>query len=842
MSGTADHQKLQTALALHQKGKINEAANLYRQLIKRNPDNFHALQFLGIIEATVGNIEQAKLLMARSLSITPPNIQFIENYAAILIKSGDHQSAIQVCQQGFQLNKNSISLLYISATALFMLNKLRESITQFDKLLFLQPTHIVALNERGSALAGVGQYEAALVSIEKALALNKQYAEAHLNKGNVYGKLKRHDEALRAFDEALCLNPALANAWLGRGIIFRETKRYDEALTAYDKALSIKPDLENAWLGRGNVFCDLKRHDEAFAAYDKALSIRSDLAEAWLGRGNVFCDLKRHDEAFAAYDKALSIKPDLENAWLGRGNVFCYLKSHDKALTAYDKALSIKPDLAEAWLGRGNVLIEFNRTDEAIAEFQHALVIKPDYAVARFAACFAELRILYADEQEIVLRREAYAQKLRALYDDVETGSEQGDLVSAIEFKQPFYLAYQGYNDCDLQALYGSLVCHIMEHEYPAVPLPRPPSLDETVRVGVVSAFFHRHPVWNLLIKGWIGQLDRKRFKVFGYHLGTRRDPQTDIAATICDRFVHRDLAVEKWRQEILADAPHVLIYPGQLMDGISIQLAGQRLAPVQCSSWGHPETSGMSTLDYFLSSDLMEPADAEQHYTEKLVRLPNLSIYYEPTDMEAVKMSREELGLRSDATVFWSGQSLFKYLPQFDLVFPRIAKKASNCQFVFIQFQGAAGITELFKERLDRAFAAFGLSAADYCVFLPRLSPEQFVGAIGQCDVVLDSLPWSGGNSTLECLSHNLPIVTMQSGLLRGRHTAAILRMMGITETITETIEDYIATAVRVANDPNERRALSRKVANNKHRLYRDRHCIAALENFIDCVARPHL
>jgi predicted O-linked N-acetylglucosamine transferase (SPINDLY family) len=81
-----------------------------------------------------------------------------------------------------------------------------------------------------------------------------------------------------------------------------------------------------------------------------------------------------------------------------------------------------------------------------------------------------------------------------------------------------------------------------------------------------------------------------------------------------------------------------------------------------------------------------------------------------------------------------------------------------------------------------------------------------------------------------------------MQSGLMRGRHSAAILRMMGITETITETIEDYIATAVRVANDPNERRALSRKIANNKHRLYRDRQCIAELEKFIDCVARPHL
>jgi protein O-GlcNAc transferase len=764
------------------------------------------------------------------------------NDALAALNNNDLKRAEKLFKSVIKIDASNVPALNLLVVVLMSMERFDEAEPFIEKATSLNRKSDVSFYNYGLISKRLKKPRQALENFSKALTLNPNVAETWNNRGTIFNDLKNYDLAIADFDKAILLNSLYGEAHANKGKSLTLLKRYDEAFAAYDKALSIKPDLENAWLGRGNVLYSLKRHDEAFAAYDKALSIKPDLAEGWLGRGNVFTELKRYDEAFAAYDKALSVKPDLAEGWLGRGNVFAELKRYDEAFTAYDKALSIKPDLAEGWLGRGNVLFEFNRTDEAIADFQRALVINPDYAVARFAACIAELTILYVDEQEIVPRREAYAQKLRAIYDDVETGNMQGDLVSGIELYRPFYLAYQGYNDCDLQALYGSLVCHIMERKYPAALLPRPPSLDETVRVGVVSAFFHRHPVWNLLIKGWIGQLDRNRFKVFGYHIGTGRDPQTDIAATICDRFVHRDLTVEKWRQEILADAPHVLIYPGQLMDRISIQLAGQRLAPVQCSSWGHPETSGMSTLDYFLSSDLMEPADAQQHYTERLVRLPNLSIYYEPTDMEAAKMSRDELGLRSDATVFWSGQSLFKYLPQFDLVFPRIAKEASNCQFVFIQFEGAARINELFKERLNRAFEVFGLSAADYCVLLPRLSPEQFVGAIGQCDVVLDSLPWSGGNSTLESLSHNLPIVTMQSGLMRGRHSAAILRMMGITETITETIEDYIATAVRVANDPNERRALSRKIANNKHRLYRDRQCIAELEKFIDCVARPHL
>ena len=79
------------------------------------------------------------------------------------------------------------------------------------------------------------------------------------------------------------------------------------------------------------------------------------------------------------------------------------------------------------------------------------------------------------------------------------------------------------------------------------------------------------------------------------------------------------------WRQAISDAAPHVLLYPEVGMDMIVGWLAAQRLAPVQCVAWGHPETTGMPTIDYFLSSDFMEPPDAATHYTESLVRMPHL-------------------------------------------------------------------------------------------------------------------------------------------------------------------------------------------------------------------------
>jgi predicted O-linked N-acetylglucosamine transferase (SPINDLY family) len=179
------------------------------------------------------------------------------------------------------------------------------------------------------------------------------------------------------------------------------------------------------------------------------------------------------------------------------------------------------------------------------------------------------------------------------------------------------------------------------------------------------------------------------------------------------------------------------------------------------------------------------------------------------------------------------------KYLPQFDEVFARIAAGVPDCQFTFIEFGGGRGVTEMFRARLDRAFKAVGLNAGDHCVFLPRLAPDRFVAAIGQCDVVLDSIGWSGCNSILESLVHNVPIVTFAGQTMRGRHTAAILELMDIGETTARTIDEYVSIAGILGRTSAKRTEVSTRIANNKHRVWRDRDCIAALEAFLDRAVR---
>jgi protein O-GlcNAc transferase len=687
-----------------------------------------------------------------------------------------------------------------------------------------------------------GKLDQAALQYQEILKLWPSHFDAKHLLGIIRAQEGRNLEALELIGAAVKINPRDAPALSNLGIILQRLGRSESAVASFDRALAMQPGHVDALFNRGLALIALGRLEDALASFDRALAIHPNYLDAINNRGLVLVALGRPEEAVASFDRALAIKSDYVEALNNVGVVLSALRRPERALASFAKAVAIKPDYIEAWLNRGNTFFDCNLNNEAIASCQRALSIDGNSWPARLDSCVHELQILYLREEEIVSRRTSYEQKLRSIHEEVETEGLKDNALGAVRSLRPFYLAYQGHNDRELQRLSGELTCRIIGQAFPEASLASPPAPDEPVRVGFVSSFFYLHSNWKIPLKGWMGQLDRKRFKIFGYHVGQTRDAETEIAASMSDRFVHRSLSLEGWRHEILHDAPHVLIYPGLLMDEVSHQLAAQRLAAVQCNSWGHPETSGMPTLDYFLSSDLMEPPDASEHYTERLIRLPNLSVFYAPTEMAPVSIPREELNLRSDATVFWCGQTLSKYLPQYDHVFAKIAKRVGNCQFVFLSHTKMQKITELFRNRLDAAFAQLGLKASDHTVILDTLSPSRFVGAINQCDIVLDSIGWSGCNSTMESLAGDLPIVTAPGSLMRGRHSSAILQMMGVTETIADSTEDYISIAARLGNNPNERRTISRVMAERKHRVYRDPQCISALEDFLDHAAREPL
>ncbi len=729
--------------------------------------------------------------------------------------------------------------VFAQALELHKQGRLTEAEQFYSEVLAHRPDHFDALQMLSVIKLAKGQPAEALRLISEAMRMRRPSPQILVNHGMILHALDRSEEALACFDAALKQKSKFAEAHNNRGAVLAALGRHEEAVACFHKALALKTDYADAHYNLGSSLRVLGRYDEALVSLDRALLLRPDYVKALNNRGAVLEAINRLPEALACYNRALALAPGFTESRNNRGRVLLALDRADDAIDNFTAALKFNPDDAEAWYQRGRCLLEISRNEEAAADLAQALALAPGHADARFAACFAELPVIYRDESEIAQCRAAYEQKLRELLNDVERGVLKGDLIKAIGARHPFLLAYQGSNDRALQQIYGEMIGKVIARRFSPAPLPPPPAPGEPIRVGIVSSFFYRHSNWKIPIKGWISQLDRSRFHVTGYHLGAIHDEQTDAAARLCDRFVHRTLDTDGWRREILADAPHALIYPGLLMDVSSLQLAAQRLASVQCNSWGHPETSGLSTIDYFLSSDLMEPPDAQACYTEKLVRLPNLSIYYEPVAAEPVSVTREGLGLRAGATAFWSAQSLFKYLPQYDDVFVRIAQAVGDCQFVFLRHFGAPRVTQLVRERLERAFSAAGMRAEHHCVFLNRMSQSQFAAAAGLCDVFLDSIGWSGCNSALECLPQALPIVTFEGPTMRGRHSAAILRMIDVTDTIAATVDDYVAIATRLGQDTQFRQTMSSRMAENRHRLYEDRAPVIALENFLEGAVR---
>ena len=581
---------------------------------------------------------------------------------------------------------------------------------------------------------------------------------------------------------------------------------------------------------------ELQRYERIITRCNDIIARDSSNPSPYYERGIALVHLKRHEEALESFDHAIQIQSRSAEYFYWRGLVFGQLNRLERGLDDLYLAIEVDSKLSKAYFLAGSFLFSLNHKSKAVSFFEKAVEHQPNHAAARIAACVCELPILYEDESEILECRLNYEKKVRTLCADFDAGRLTGDLVEAIGHT-PFYLAYQQYCDRDLQSLYGRLICGIMGREFSPASLPSLAVAGERVRVGFVSAFFSWHSNWDIPIKGWLSQLDRRRFRLFGYHLGKHYDGETSAAAFMCERFVHGLNTISDYREEILADAPHVLIYPGLWMDPQSIKLASQRLAPVQCNSLGHPDTSGMPTIDYYISSQLMEPDNGSEHYSENLVTLPNLSVYYFSRKSTNISKNFDRLGLKKENIKYWCGQSLFKFLPQYDHIFPCIASAVKDCQFVFIEF--GKGVTKTFERRLQRVFTRYGLDYTRYCLILPRLQTDEFSTAVSKCDVALDSIGWSGHNTTVEYLEHDIPIVTLEGRFMRGRHTSAILGMMGLTETTARTIEEYVSISVNLGKDPSKRAAIRRFIAENKHRVFRDRECISALEDFLDRVGR---
>ena len=638
-------------------------------------------------------------------------------------------------------------------------------------------------------------------------------------------------DSLQALERATTLLPHDASMHCDRGSALLRLGKMDEAAVCYRRALEIDPGFFEALTYLGDILQHAGRHQEAVSCYERALLRRPAMAELHHALGKALQSLGRGGAAEASYRQAIACNPVYVEAHISLGKLLRLANRTTESLQCVQCALALRPDDPDVMVAHAELLYGMGDYRAAVAQFRNALKIDPAHAAARIGAVVAEIAPCPLSIAESAASCAAYASALAEL--EIELNLKPGkDAAALVGAYRPFLLAYRGEEDCELMRTYGRVCTTLMGQWQCSAGIStytRTYSSPSRLRVGIVSEYIRNHSVYNAITRGWLRGLDRKRFAIDVFCLDARADAQTNAARGMADYFEQGDRTLREWARAIVDRRPDVLIYPEVGMNPTTVQLASMRLAKTQMVSWGHPVTSGLPTLDYYLSAAAFEPAGSARQYTEELITLPNFGIYYDrlayPTPSAATPAS-----LRDKVPVLVCAGTPFKYSPEHDHVLVDIARRVGRCQFHFFNFEDGA-LSQRLLHRLTGAFSAAGLDGSAFLVLRPWASSQQFLDVLKSADLLLDTIGFSGFNTVMHAMECGLPVVTVQGRSLRGRLGSGILQRLSLTDLVADNPRCYVDIAVSLLQDRAARARLRDRIGNELPKAYQDQSAIDELE-----------
>jgi protein O-GlcNAc transferase len=839
MATDAHAAMLQAALALQQQGNLKEARRKYESIIARDPRNFNALQLCGVVA----------------------------------LQQEAYRDAVKLIRRALALRGNDAPVLTNLGVAHQKLGQVAEALECFDKAIAAKPDFASAHHNRANLLREAKRRDEAMVSYDQALALQPENYLIHANRASVLYDLDRFDDALAALDRAIALRPDYATAHFRQGQVLLDQKKPEAALESFERALRLQPDDAEFLDGRGKALLDLERFEEALLSQKRALELAPNRAELHNSCGLSFYRLKRVDAALAFFKEAIALKPDLVDPHIHCATIYRELSWHEDAMRHADRAIALAPDNTDAQLSKAYTLNSVGKYQEALPIFETLRAKAPEdvglhvylaqtlghlgrnaesgvmweAAIASIAASDAEavaavseglhranlLPAIFSHESELTAARQDLLlglKKSQALLMDFGKPSDTAKAAfETLAFNtNGFYIAYQQENDREAMRLLSDVLTRMLGvEERPLREGHREPG---KIRLGIASEklYHHNGSSWAY---PWLSHLPAD-YEFFTYAFHGIRD---ETSAKFAELGTHRRLSFDatqyaKTIAKMRADNLDILMLPDIGMTPSSRILSLHRIAPIQFTAWGHPVTSGSSAMDFYLSSDLMEPEDGADHYTEKLIRLPNIALYVSPRNLPPPV---QDFPLPEGRVLYGCLQSLFKYLPRYDHILPRIAAAVPKALFVFIEGM-APFMTKIMRARLEAAFADARLAAEKHVMFLPRMTGEAFDALTQKMDVLVDSPGWSGGNTTLTAIEAGMPMVTLPGAFMRGRHSYAMFRMMDMPSAIAAHTEDFVAKLVALGRDAEARNAMRQDLQARKSALYDDRSLISALDDFL--------
>jgi predicted O-linked N-acetylglucosamine transferase (SPINDLY family) len=513
--------------------------------------------------------------------------------------------------------------------------------------------------------------------------------------------------------------------------VLKKLKRSDEALASYDRAIALKADHVEAYFYRGNVLHELRQYEAAVASFDKAIEFTpagSLPYLAYFGRAFALLQLKRLNEALVSFEQALALKGDYVEAYMNCGSLLLELGRHAAALAMYDKAIALKSDYVEAFQGRGFALLGCREHEAAIASFDRALALQPDLKYLRGFRRYAQMQICDWDD---------LAQYIERLTESLQSG---------IPVSAPFQVL----------ALVDSAPLHRLAAEvwvreqYPTdnslgeiAPRPR----RDKIRVGYFSSDFRIHPV-SLLTAELFETHDRSRFEITAFAFGpAARDAMRTRLERTFDRFVDvsakSDMQVALLAREYGID---IAVDLGGFTEHARAAIFALRAAPIQMSYIGYLGTLGAPFMDYLVADATIIPADARQHYSEKIMYVPSYQVNDSQCSAAERMFTREELGLPPAGFVFACFNTSYKIAPSMFTVWMRILRRVEG-SCLFLCAGNAAAERNLVKEAERRGVDSHRI------VFGSHLALPEYLARFSTMDLFLDTLPYNAGTTASDAL-----------------------------------------------------------------------------------------
>jgi predicted O-linked N-acetylglucosamine transferase (SPINDLY family) len=589
----------------------------------------------------------------------------------------------------------------------------------------------------------------------------------------------------------------------------------------------------------GNRAYDLRDFATASRHYGAAAQLQPQDVASWINLGLSLLHANDPVQARTALQNAVELAPTqlkplaLLAAALQRSEAMDaeQIPILERVLALSPNAVDMRLQLASSQFGVGDY-------GSAQANLQRVLELAPDNLVARWQSLQMPDAIVAPDQaarDEYLCRWRRGIDGFEAInWRDSQLAAQAGDtLVCATNF----YLAYLGLPLVQEQRLNGAVLRTLAHAAYPALAdVPVHPIGKRRRRLAIFSASLNAHSVSRVWSPALLA-LPAADFELAAFYPDAADDASTANWRARVERFESGKRSVETWITALRTYAPDIVLFPDIGMNRIVQAVAALRHAPVQIAAWGHPVTSGLDTIDYFLSADACEPDNAAEHYSEQLVRLPRLGTCL---DLPAAVQPAQRDDDASQRFSYVCVQSADKLHPGHDALFARVLNANPHARLDILCNAQAASTADALATRLQAEFSRRGVAFEQRCQVHAKLPVADYYHYLERADACLDSLDFSGGITSLDALWRDLPIVTLPGALMRGRQTYGMLKLLGLDELIAADLDDYVGVATRLAQDMPWRESLVARIHALKTGLYRDDGVVHALADFLRNVEPP--